>query len=276
MKIDLINRLSDTGLSVIEVTSFVPAKWVPQMGDNVAVYKGVKKVHGVSYPVLTPNMKGFESALAAGVKEVAVFGAASEGFSKRNINCSIEESFTRFEPIVAAAKEHDIKVRGYVSTVLGCPYDGPTDPLQVARVSKKLLDMGCYEISLGDTIGIGTPGSTAKMLDEVIKVVPADKLAVHFHNTYGQALANILVALEKGISVVDSSVAGLGGCPYAEGASGNVSTEDVIFMLQGLGIKTGVDLDKLLDVGTFITDVSICRSIYIVAVHVSINQINVH
>ncbi|XP_055710575.1 hydroxymethylglutaryl-CoA lyase, mitochondrial isoform X2 [Phlebotomus papatasi] len=253
-KIELINRLSDTGLKTIEATSFVSPKWVPQMADNVEVLKGITKKSGVSYPVLTPNIKGFEAALAAGATEVAVFGAASESFSQKNTNCSTAESIERFRVVLEAAKKANVRVRGYVSTVIGCPYEGAIEPEAVARVSKQLLDMGCYEISLGDTIGVGTPGTMSKMLQEVLKVIPADKLAVHCHDTYGQALANILTSLEYGITVVDSSVSGLGGCPYARGASGNAATEDVVYMLHGLGIETGVDLEKLVNVGKFICE----------------------
>ncbi|GAB0098808.1 Hydroxymethylglutaryl-CoA lyase [Sergentomyia squamirostris] len=253
-KIELINRLADTGLKTIEATSFVSPKWVPQMADNVDVLQGITKKPGVSYPVLTPNLKGFEAALAAGATEVAVFGAASESFSQKNTNCSTAESIERFRAVLDAAKNSNVKVRGYVSTVIGCPYEGPIDPKAVARVSKQLLDLGCYEISLGDTIGVGTPGTMSKMLQEVLKVIPAEKLAVHCHDTYGQALANILTSLEYGITVVDSSVSGLGGCPYARGASGNAATEDVVYMLNGLGVNTGVDLDKLVNVGKFISE----------------------
>jgi hydroxymethylglutaryl-CoA lyase len=254
VKIDLINRLSRTGLKSIEATSFVSAKWVPQMGDNTEVFQGIDKVDGVSYPVLTPNLKGFESAIAAGAKEVAVFGACSESFTKKNVNCSIAESLLRFQSIMDAVKGTDIKVRGYVSTVIGCPYEGMIQPTAAAKVSEKLLEMGCYEISLGDTIGVGTPKTMSKMLKEVLKVAPADKFAVHCHDTYGQALANILTSLDFGITVIDSSVSGLGGCPYARGASGNVATEDLIFMLNGCGIHTGIDLDELINVGKFICD----------------------
>ncbi|XP_059616743.1 hydroxymethylglutaryl-CoA lyase, mitochondrial isoform X2 [Phlebotomus argentipes] len=253
-KIELINRLSDTGLKTIEATSFVSPKWVPQMADNMEVLKGIAKKAGVSYPVLTPNIKGFEAALAAGATEVAVFGAASESFSQKNTNCSTAESIERFRVVLDAAKKANVRVRGYVSTVIGCPYEGAIEPQAVARVSKQLLDMGCYEISLGDTIGVGTPGTMSKMLQEVLKVIPADKLAVHCHDTYGQALANILTSLEYGISVVDSSVSGLGGCPYARGASGNAATEDVVYMLHGLGIETGVNLEKLVNVGKYICE----------------------
>ncbi|XP_053254776.1 hydroxymethylglutaryl-CoA lyase, mitochondrial isoform X3 [Podarcis raffonei] len=244
--------LSETGLSVIEATSFVSPKWIPQMADHTEVMQGIRKVPGISYPVLTPNLKGFQAAVAAGAKEVSIFGAASELFTKKNINCSIEESLDRFSEVLSAAKETSIPVRGYVSCVLGCPYEGKISPAKVAEVSKKMYAMGCYEISLGDTIGVGTPGNMKDMLSAVMKEVPLGALAVHCHDTYGQALANTLVALQMGVNVVDSSVAGLGGCPYAQGASGNVATEDMVYMLNGLGIHTGVDLTKLLDAGTFI------------------------
>ncbi|KAG7280721.1 hypothetical protein CRUP_004521 [Coryphaenoides rupestris] len=251
-KIRLIDMLSDCGLSVIEATSFVSPKWVPQMADQMQVMKGIRRRPGVSYPVLTPNLRGFQAAVEAGASEVAIFGAASELFSKRNINCSVEESLQRFEEVVVAAKEAGVRVRGYVSCVLGCPYEGKVAPAKVAHVAKRMYAMGCYEISLGDTTGVGTPGGMSEMLAVVSQEVPVGALAVHCHDTYGQALANILVALQMGVSVVDSSVAGLGGCPYAKGASGNVATEDVVYMLHGLGIHTGVDLSKLMDAGTFI------------------------
>ncbi|XP_077402755.1 hydroxymethylglutaryl-CoA lyase, mitochondrial isoform X2 [Vanacampus margaritifer] len=248
--------LSESGLSVVEATSFVSPKWVPQMADQVAVMKGIHKKPGVSYPVLTPNLKGFQAAVKAGASEVAIFGAASELFSKKNINCSVDESLRRFDEVVKAAKDAGVPVRGYVSCVLGCPYEGKVPPEKVAQVAKRLYSMGCYEISLGDTIGVGTPGSMREMLAAVSREVPVNALAVHCHDTYGQALANILVALQMGVSVVDSSVSGLGGCPYAQGASGNVATEDVVYMLHGLGIQTGVDISKLMDAGAFI-----CRSL---------------
>ncbi|CAL1574895.1 unnamed protein product [Knipowitschia caucasica] len=255
-KIHLINMLSEAGLSVIEATSFVSPKWVPQMADQMEVMSGICRKPGVTYPVLTPNLKGFQAAMKAGASEVAIFGAASELFSKKNINCTVDESLQRFEEVMKAAKEARIPVRGYVSCVLGCPYEGKVAPEKVAYVAKRLYDMGCYEISLGDTIGVGTPGTMSVMLEAVTKEVPVNALAVHCHDTYGQALANILVALQMGVSVVDSSVAGLGGCPYAQGASGNVATEDVVYMLHGLGLRTGVDMSKLMDAGTFI-----CRTL---------------
>lgn len=252
VKIRLIDMLSEAGLPVIEATSFVSPKWVPQMADQEEVMRGLHKKPGVNYPVLTPNLKGFQAAVKAGAKEVAIFGAASELFSKKNINCSVEESLVRFEEVMTAAKQEGVSVRGYVSCVLGCPYEGKVSPSKVAEVAKRLYSMGCYEVSLGDTIGVGTPGGMTEMLNAVKKELPVEALAVHCHDTYGQALANILVALQNGVSVVDSSVAGLGGCPYAQGASGNVATEDVVYMLHGLGIHTGVDLPRLLDAGSFI------------------------
>uniref|UniRef100_A0A8C6TZF5 hydroxymethylglutaryl-CoA lyase n=1 Tax=Neogobius melanostomus TaxID=47308 RepID=A0A8C6TZF5_9GOBI len=255
-KIQLIDMLSEAGLPVIEATSFVSPKWVPQMADQMEVMKGICRKPGVAYPVLTPNLKGFQAAMKAGASEVAIFGAASELFSKKNINCSVDESLQRFDEVMKAAKDAGIPVRGYVSCVLGCPYEGKVAPEKVVHVAKRLYDMGCYEISLGDTIGVGTPGAMSLMLEAVTKEVPVNALAVHCHDTYGQALANILVALQMGIRVVDSSVAGLGGCPYAQGASGNVATEDVVYMLQGLGIHTGVDMSKLMDAGAFI-----CRTL---------------
>ncbi|XDC52296.1 hypothetical protein R6Z07M_003478 [Ovis aries] len=252
VKIKLIDMLSEAGLPVVEATSFVSPKWVPQMADHAEVLKGIQKFPGVNYPVLTPNFKGFQAAVAAGAKEVAIFGAASELFTKKNINCSVDESLQRFDEILKAARAAGISVRGYVSCVLGCPYEGKISPAKVAEVSKKLYSMGCYEISLGDTIGVGTPGAMKDMLSAVLHEVPVTALAVHCHDTYGQALANTLTALQMGVSVVDSSVAGLGGCPYAQGASGNLATEDLVYMLAGLGIHTGVNLQKLLEAGTFI------------------------
>ena len=254
IKTGLIDRLADCGLNHIESASFVSPKWVPQMGDAAEVMAGIKRKAGVRYSVLTPNLRGFENALAAGVDEVAVFGAASESFSQKNINCSIAESLERFLPVMEAAKQHHIPVRGYVSTVLGCPYEGDIAPDQVAKVAKALAELGCYEISLGDTIGVGTPLKAKRMLEAVAAEVPIEKLAAHFHDTYGQALANLYAVLEEGVSVIDASVAGLGGCPYAKGASGNVATEDVLYLLNGLGIKTGVDLDKLVATGEWISE----------------------
>jgi len=251
-RIALIERLADAGLAAIEAGAFVSPKWVPQMADTAAVLAGLRPRQGVSYPVLVPNMKGYEAALAARVEEIAVFGAASETFSERNINCSIAESLERFRPVCAAAREAGIRVRGYVSCVLGCPYEGDVDPAAVAAVSRALLDMGCYEISLGDTIGVGTPSRAQAMIETVAKVVPRERIAVHLHDTYGQALANILACMEIGIATVDSSVAGLGGCPYARGASGNVASEDVRYMMGGLGVETGVDLERLAAAGRYI------------------------
>ncbi|KAJ1526786.1 hypothetical protein ONE63_008357 [Megalurothrips usitatus] len=253
IKIELINRLVAAGLRTVEATSFVSPKWVPQLADGTEVLKGIDRKPGVNYPVLVPNLKGLDAAIAAGAEEIAVFGAASESFSQKNINCSIEESLVRFSDVVREAVNRGLRVRGYVSCVLGCPYEGKISPHKVAKVASAMVDMGCYEISLGDTIGVGTPGEMDLMLSEVSRLVPVNHLAVHCHNTYGQALANILMALQHGVSVVDSSVAGLGGCPYAKGASGNVSTEDVVYMLHGMGIETGVDLEKLIDAGNFIS-----------------------
>jgi len=253
-KIALINLLADAGVTNIESGSFVSPKWVPQMATSSDVFNGIVRQENVNYMALTPNVKGFEAAMAVNVDEVAIFGAASEAFSQKNINCSIEESINRFLPLMEAAKKANIKVRGYVSCVVGCPYDGYIAPEKVAEVAEKLYQMGCYEISLGDTIGVGTPASVQQMLDAVKARVPVDKLAVHFHDTYGQALANIYTALQNGISVIDSSVAGLGGCPYAKGASGNVATEDVVYLLNGLNIETGIDLDKLIKAGLYISD----------------------
>ncbi|MDY0014547.1 MAG: hydroxymethylglutaryl-CoA lyase [Rhodocyclaceae bacterium] len=252
-KVELIARLGRAGLKSIEATSFVSPKWVPQMGDNAEVMATIERLPGVDYPVLTPNFKGFEAALAAGAKEVAVFTAASEAFSQKNTNCSIAESLTRFEPVLAAAAQAGIKVRGYVSCVVGCPYDGAVAPEAVAAVAGQLMAMGCYEVSLGDTIGVGTPGQTRRMLDAVIKQVPVSKLAGHFHDTYGMAIANIYAALEAGVAVFDSSVAGLGGCPYAKGATGNVATEDVVYLLNGLGLETGIDLPTLVETAHWIS-----------------------
>ncbi|HEY0523594.1 MAG TPA: hydroxymethylglutaryl-CoA lyase [Stellaceae bacterium] len=251
-KVELVRLLGEAGLTVIESGSFVSPKWVPQMADTPMVLAAIERRPGVSYPVLVPNMKGMEGALAAGVGEVAIFGAASESFSRRNINCSIAESLDRFAPVAETARQHGIRVRGYISCVVDCPYEGPVAPEAVARVAERLLAMGCYEISLGDTIGTATPARVQAMLDAVAAVMPVDKLAVHFHDTYGQAIANIYASLERGVAVVDSSVAGLGGCPYAKGASGNVATEDVVYLLDGLGCRTGVDLRRVFEAGRFI------------------------
>ncbi|NWB87806.1 hydroxymethylglutaryl-CoA lyase [Pseudomonas gingeri] len=248
-KVRLVDRLSDAGLGYIEVGSFVSPKWVPQMAGSAEVFAQIQRKPGVTYGALAPNLRGFEDAVAAGVKEVAVFAAASEAFSQRNINCSISESLERFIPIMDAARQHGVTVRGYVSCVLGCPYEGPVAAEQVAVVARELYAMGCYEVSLGDTIGTGTPGATRRMFEVVSASVPREKLAGHFHDTYGQAMANVYASLLEGIAVFDSSIAGLGGCPYAKGASGNVATEDVLYMLNGLGIHTGVDLDQLLLAG---------------------------
>ena len=252
VKLELIERLAAAGLRSVEATAFVSPKWVPQMADHTEVLERIRRKPGVSYPVLTPNLKGFEAARAAGATEVAIFGAASEGFSRRNINCSIAESLDRFRPVAEAAKKNNVKVRGYVSCVLGCPYEGEVSPQQVANVAGDLYDMGCYEVSLGDTIGTGTPGKTKAMIAACTARIPVEKLAGHYHDTYGQALANIYASLELGVRTFDASVAGLGGCPYAAGASGNVATEDVVYMLHGLGMDTGVDLDKLVEIGRWI------------------------
>ncbi|MGY0619187.1 hydroxymethylglutaryl-CoA lyase [Lysobacter sp. A378] len=252
-KIELIDRLSATGLQSIEATSFVSPKWVPQLADAAEVYAGIARKPGVDYPVLVPNEKGYERALAAGVREVAVFTAASEAFNQKNINASIAESLVRFAPILQRARADGIKVRGYVSTVLGCPYQGDVPLADVVRVARELHVMGCHEISLGDTIGVGTPGKARAMLKAVAGEVPMTALAVHFHDTYGQALSNILACLEEGVAVVDSAVSGVGGCPYAPGASGNVASEDVVYMLHGLGIHTGINLELLAETGRWLS-----------------------
>ena len=253
-KVTLIELLSDAGVSYIESGSFVSPKWVPQMATSTEVFQTIKRKAEVTYAALTPNMKGYEAAIAVNADEVAIFAAASESFSQKNINCSIAESIERFMPIINEAKQANIKVRGYVSCVVGCPYEGDIAPEQVAMVAKKLLDLGCYEISLGDTVGVGTPATVTQMIQAVSAHVPKEKLAVHFHDTYGQALTNIYAALQCGISVVDSAIAGLGGCPYAKGASGNVATEDVVYLLNGLGIQSGIDFQQLLKAGWFISD----------------------
>ena len=255
VKLELIERLADAGLSAVEATAFVSPKWIPQMADHTEVLERIRRKPGVSYPVLTPNLKGFEAARAAGATEVAIFGAASEAFSKKNINCSIAESLERFRPVVDAAMAANIRVRGYISCVIGCPYEGDIKPQNVAEVARALYDMGCYEISLGDTIGVGTPGKIQAMIEACATRVPADKLAGHYHDTYGQALANIYASMELGVATFDASVAGLGGCPYAKGASGNVATEDVVYLLQGLGIETGIDLEKVVDTGIWISSI---------------------
>jgi hydroxymethylglutaryl-CoA lyase len=253
VKIQLIHKLVAAGLSVVEATSFVSPKWVPQLADAKDVLSGIPQVPNVRFPVLTPNLRGFEAAVVAGAKEIAVFASASESFSKSNINCTIEESLVRYRDVTAAAKKYGLRIRGYVSCVVACPIEGAIDPSKVAYVAKELYNMGCSEISLGDTIGVGTPGSVVAMLEAVMSFVPVDKIAVHFHDTYGQALANILVSLQMGICIVDSSVSGLGGCPYAKGATGNVATEDVVYMLHGLGIETNVNLNKLMEAGDYIS-----------------------
>jgi len=253
IKVELIDRLAEAGLKVIEATSFVSPKWVPQMGDNSAVLAGIQRRPGVTYTALTPNLQGFDGAVQAGANEVAIFGAASESFSRKNINCSIAESLKRFEPVVSAASALEIPVRGYVSCVVGCPYEGAIDPEQVASVAKTLFDMGCYEVSLGDTIGVGNPASVQRMIEACARHVPIAKLAGHYHDTYGMAIANIYASLQTGMAVFDASVAGLGGCPYAKGASGNLATEDVVYLLHGLGIETGIDLAKLAAIGDWIS-----------------------
>ena len=256
IKIELIEKLAEAGLPAVEATAFVSPEWVPQMADNAQVFAGIRKKPGVAYPVLVPNLKGFEAARAAGAAEIAVFGAASEAFSRKNINCSIAQSLERFSPVVEAARANKMRVRGYISCAAGCPYEGEVKPQAVAVFAEKLYKMGCYEISLGDTIGVGTPGRIRAMIEAVAKRVPIGRLAGHYHDTYGQALANIYASLEAGVRTFDSSVAGLGGCPYARGATGNVATEDVVYMLDGLGIETGVDLMKVLRTGRFI-----CRAL---------------
>lgn len=262
VKLELIDRLTNSGIQTIEATSFVSPKWVPQMADAKDLYPQVLKKYsgnGKSYPVLTPNVKGFEGALAAAEKvgkpleEVAIFGAASEGFSQKNTNRSVDEGFEAFKGIVDLAKKNNTRVRAYLSTVIACPYDGPTDPSFVAKLTERFLEMGCYEVSLGDTIGVATPSTIEKMLTEVMKTVPADKLAIHAHDTYGQGVANVIQAVDMGIRVVDSCVGGLGGCPFANGATGNVSTEDVVYALEGLGYNTGIDQNKLAYAGEWIT-----------------------
>ncbi|MFA7553961.1 MAG: hydroxymethylglutaryl-CoA lyase [Spongiibacteraceae bacterium] len=253
IKIGLIERLADAGISTIESASFVSPKWVPQMATSMEVMQQLTRKAGVVYSALTPNMQGFEAALEAGVDEIAIFAAASESFSQKNINCSMAESIERFIPVLEAAKQHRIKVRGYVSCALGCPYEGQVSPIAVRDMSKRLWEMGCYEISIGDTIGVGTPGKVKALIEAVAQAVPISALAGHFHDTYGQGLVNIYAALECGVSVIDSSIAGLGGCPYAKGASGNVATEDVIYMLNGLGIETGVDMDQLMEASRYIS-----------------------
>ena len=252
-KVALIEALADAGLTSIEAGSFVSPKWVPQMAATTEVLAKLRRKPGVSYPVLVPNLKGLEQALACGIEEIAVFGAASESFSRRNINCSIEESLARFAPVIEQARSAGLKVRGYVSCVLGCPYEGQIQPDAVAFVAGRLAAMGCYEISLGDTIGTGTPLKARRLVERIAEDIPLDCIAIHFHDTYGQALANILACLETGVAVVDSAIAGLGGCPYAKGATGNVATEDVTYMLDGMGIETGLDLGRLCAAGAMIS-----------------------
>ena len=253
VKIELIDRLTDAGLPVIEATAFVSPKWVPQMADNAEVMAGIRRKPGVGYPVLVPNRKGLDAALAAGCDEVVVFGAATESFSKRNTNCSIAEGLARFSEVCAEAIARGLRVRGDISVCLGCPYEGEVQPSQVARVAHELFAMGCYEITIADTIGMGTPGRTRAVIEDVGRFVPVERIAGHFHDTYGQALANTLAALECGVATFDSSVAGLGGCPYAKGATGNVATEDLLYMLDGMDIATGVDMQKLVAAGAFIS-----------------------
>jgi len=252
-KIELIERLASAGLRVIEATSFVSPKWVPQMGDNTAVLQGIRRHPDTVYAALTPNLQGFDGAIEAGATEVAIFAAASESFSRKNINCSISESLKRFEPIVSAASALEIRVRGYVSCVVGCPYEGDIAPGQAASVARTLYDMGCYEVSLGDTIGVGNPASIARLIEACARKIPIEHLAGHYHDTYGMAIANIHASLQLGMATFDSSVAGLGGCPYAKGASGNVATEDVVYLLHGLGIETGIDLATLAHIGDWIS-----------------------
>jgi len=253
-KIALIEKLAEAGITKIETASFVSPKWVPQMSDAFEVLSGIERRRGVTYSVLTPNLKGFERALEAGTTEVAVFGAASEAFSQKNINCSISESVERFRPVLAAAHKNRIRVRGYISCVLGCPYQGEVSVERVVNLAAQMSEMGCSEISLGDTIGIGTPMQAKNMMESVAEKVPISNLALHFHDTRGQALANIYACLELGVSVIDASVSGLGGCPYAKGTAGNVATEEVVYMLHGMGIETGIDLEKLIETGRFISD----------------------
>ncbi len=252
-KLGLIERLGQSGVSNIEVTGFVSPKWVPQLADSSQLCEQLVHHKNINYSALVPNLKGMELAIAGGIKEVAVFTAASESFTKKNINCTINESLERFKPVMLLARENDIKVRGYVSCVLGCPYEGEIHPFKVAEVTEKLFKLGCYEVSLGDTIGTGTPLKAQKVLTQCMEITNIDTLALHFHNTYGQALANIYACLELGARIIDASVAGLGGCPYAKGASGNVATEDVVYMLDGMGIKTGIDLKKLIQTGKWIS-----------------------
>jgi hydroxymethylglutaryl-CoA lyase len=252
-KLELIDRLADAGLREIEATSFVSPKWVPQMADHDALMRTLRRRDGVDYPVLTPNLQGFEAAVAAGADHVAVFAAASEAFSRKNINCSIAESIERFAPVMAAAQARGIRVRGYVSCVIGCPYEGAVAPAQVAEVAQRLVDIGCHEVSLGDTIGVGTPATVRRMLEAVAARVPLERLAGHYHDTYGMAVANVQASLDFGLRCFDASVGGLGGCPYAKGATGNVATEDLVYLLHGSGFDTGIDLQRLVDVAAWIS-----------------------
>ncbi|UXM94649.1 hydroxymethylglutaryl-CoA lyase [Bartonella sp. HY329] len=254
-KVELINRLTNAGCQTIEAGSFVSPRWVPAMADSEQVMLQIERKRGVSYPVLVPNLKGLEGALAVKADEIAIFASASEAFSQKNLNCSIDESFERFLPVIEAAKAQDIKIRGYVSCVLGCPWQGDVPLAAVRDVSRRLYEAGCYEVSLGDTIGIGTPLKAQKMVEAVLNEIAVDHIALHFHDTYGQALANILACLDLGVNVLDSSVAGLGGCPYAKGATGNVASEDLVYMLHGMGIETGIDLDALVETGVFISEI---------------------
>ena len=253
LKLSLLQQLSKTGLKCIEATSFVSPKWVPQMADASTILNSLDKESGIDYPVLVPNLKGYMAAKEAGAKEIAIFGAATESFTQKNVNCSIQESLDRFQSVLQEAKKDKINVRGYVSVVVGCPYEGQVNPASVAQVAKRMYELGCYEISLGDTIGVGTPLSISNMIQAVQQHVPIQHLAIHCHDTYGMAIANIYKSIEMGIRTVDSSISGLGGCPYAKGASGNIATEDVVYLLNGLGLESGVDLDKLVKVGDFIS-----------------------
>lgn len=255
LKIQLIEKLVDAGLTYIEAGSFVNPKWVPQMADSADVFSGITRKPNITYAALVPNLQGYERALAVNANEVAIFAAASEAFSQKNINCSISESIKRFETLISAAQLQKIPVRGYISCVAGCPYSGEVNAESVASIAKELLDMGCYETSLGDTIGVGTAGQIKKLIETVALQIPLEKIAVHMHDTYGQALTNIYAALEMGVNVVDSSIAGLGGCPYAAGASGNVATEDLVYLLNGLGIAHGTDLQKLIQAGNYVSDI---------------------
>lgn len=254
VKVGLIDRLTDAGLPAVEATSFVSPKWVPQLADAPEVLARIRRKSGVSYPVLVPNRKGLDGAIAAGCEEIVIFGAASEAFSKRNTNCTIAEGLARFSEVCDEASKRGMRVRGVVSVCLGCPYEGAVAPAQVTAVAREMDAMGCYEVCIADTIGVGTPGKARAVFEDVARHIPIEKLGGHFHDTYGQALANIYAALECGVAVFDSSVAGLGGCPYAKGATGNVATEDVLFMLDGLGIETGVDMGKLVEAGRYICD----------------------